>query len=71
MSKPLTRPALPADAIGFIAARSDRPERLAMFRPDGSLSNTFSAADTLDTLRPFLAVAGMILESDGVVRRVA
>jgi hypothetical protein len=70
MSKPAARPALPADAIGFIAARQDRPERLALFTAAGALSNTFSPDDTLDTLRGILARNGMDVDAAGIVRRV-
>jgi hypothetical protein len=69
MNKPATIPALPANAVGFVAARADRPERLALFRADGSLSNTFAIDDTLDTLRPVLAASGLTLREDGVVVR--
>lgn len=62
-------PALPADAVGFVARRVDRPERLALFRPDGSLSNSFAQDDTLETLRPVLASKGLTLREDGVVVR--
>jgi hypothetical protein len=71
MFKPATRPALPADAIGFIARRDDRPERLALFKVDNTLSNTFRIDDTVDTLRPALADAGMTVDAAGIVRRVA
>lgn len=68
MNKPVI-PALPANAIGFIARRADRPERLALFRADGSVSNTFATDDTLDSLRPLLAAAGLTVREDGVVVR--
>jgi hypothetical protein len=71
MFKPTTRPALPADAIGFIARRDDRPERLALFKVDNTLSNTFRIDETVDTLRPALADAGMTVDAAGIVRRVA
>ena len=71
MFKPATRPALPADALGFISRRDDRPERLALFKADGSLSNTFRIDETIDTLRPALAAAGMAVDAQGIVRRVA
>ena len=71
MFKPATRPALPADALGFISRRDDRPERLALFKADGSLSNTFRIDETIDTLRPALAAAGMVVDAQGIVRRVA
>ena len=70
MSKPLHRPALPADAIGFLARRKDRPERLALFAADGVLSNTFGHGDTIETLRPALAQAGLSVDAAGIVRRV-
>ena len=41
-----TPPALPPGALGFIAARHDRPERLALYRPDGTLSNTYAVDAT-------------------------
>jgi hypothetical protein len=71
MFKPATRPALPADAIGFIARRDDRPERLALFKVDNTLSNTFRIDETVDTLRAALADAGMTVDAAGIVRRVA
>jgi hypothetical protein len=71
MFKPATRPALPADAIGFIARRDDRPERLALFKVDNTLSNTFRIDETVDTLRPALTAAGMTVDAQGIVRRVA
>ena len=71
MFKPATRPALPADAIGFIARRDDRPERLALFKADGSLSNTFRNDVTIDELRSALAMVGMTVDAEGIVRRVA
>lgn len=39
-------PALPAGAIGFLCVRHDRPERLALYHPDGRLSNTFGLMDS-------------------------
>jgi hypothetical protein len=71
MFKPATRPALPADAIGFIACRDDRPERLALFKADGSLSNTFRNDVTIDELRHALAQIGMTVDAEGIVRCVA
>jgi hypothetical protein len=71
MFKPATRPALPADAIGFINRRDDRPERLALFKADGSLSNTFRIDETIETLSPALTAAGMTVDAEGIVRRVA
>lgn len=70
MSKPATRPALPADAIGFISRRKDRPERLALFAANGALSNSFAQDDTIDTLRPVFAASGLSIDAEGIVRRV-
>ena len=71
MSKPLTRPVLPADAIGFLARRKDRPERLALFAANGTLSNTFGMDETIETLRPVLAESGLVVDAAGIVRRDA
>jgi hypothetical protein len=38
---------IPKDAIGFLAARHDKPEpRFALYHPDGRLSNTFAIDQT-------------------------
>lgn len=66
----MTRPALPADAIGFLARRKDRPERLALFAANGALSNTFGMDETIETLRPVLAQSGLSVDEAGIVRRV-
>lgn len=68
-TQPIFTPALPADAIGFIGSRRDRPERLALFRADGSLSNTFAIDETIETLRPALLAAGLVVDGVGIVRR--
>jgi hypothetical protein len=71
MSKPLTRPAaLPADAVGFVSRRKDKPERLAIFRPDGALNTTYSPDDTVETLDALLRPAGYSVDAEGIVRRV-
>lgn len=64
------RPAtLPADAVGFVARRPDRPERLALFRPDGSLSNSFGQDEDLAAVAAILARSGLRLLPDGSVIR--
>jgi len=68
-TKPISPPALTADAIGFIGSRQDRPERLALFRADGSLSNTFAIDETIETLRQALLAAGLVVDGVGIVRR--
>lgn len=71
MTKPLTRPAvLPADAVGFVSRRKDKPERLAIFRPDGALNSTFSPDDTLETLDAMLRPSGYSVDAEGIVRHV-
>ena len=48
MTKKATIPTnLPADAAGFFAPHLRHPERLALYRADGSPSNTYSAGDTV------------------------
>ncbi|NMJ42810.1 hypothetical protein GWK16_16310 [Roseomonas sp. JC162] len=66
---PMTHPALPAEAVGYVSRRVDRPERLALFRADGTISNTFGIEDTYETLRPVFAEHGMTLREDGIVVR--
>jgi hypothetical protein len=66
---PMTRPALPADAAGYLSRRVDRPERLALFRADGTISNTFAISDTFETIRPVIAQHGMTQREDGIVVR--
>jgi hypothetical protein len=70
MSKPLTRPALPADAIGFISHRADKPERPALFLADGRLNTTYSPGDTVESLDALLRPHGFSVDAEGIVRRV-
>lgn len=58
---------LPADAVGFIARRADRPERLALFRADGTLSNSFGRDETLDAIRA--SVPGLRIDAAGFAFR--
>jgi hypothetical protein len=67
--KPITTPTLPADAIGFLGRRQDRPERLAFFMANGSLSATFSPDDTADSLRDMFATRGLVVDAQGIVTR--
>jgi hypothetical protein len=69
MSKPQTIPALPADAVGFIGRRKDRPERLAMFAANGALMATFSPDDTTDTIAALIAPQGLRVVEGGIVVR--
>ena len=68
MFKPTTRPALPADAIGFIGHRDDRPERLALFDAKGKLSNTFAFDQDMADVAEVLLKAGLIMDEKGIVR---
>ena len=69
-SHPVSIPALPVGAVGFISRRADRPERLALFKADGSLSNSFALDETIDTLRPVLAQHGFSVDAAGIVCRL-
>jgi hypothetical protein len=63
---PTSRPAsIPADAVGFISTRR-RTGRVAAFRPDGSLLNTwgFDLADAHDAL----AAGGFTVDDAGIIR---
>lgn len=60
---------MPAGAVGFIATRPDRPERLALFRPDGTLSNSFGQDEGRAEIAAILAPAGYHLLEDGSVVR--
>lgn len=60
----MTPPAnLPADAVGFIAVRPDRPERLALFTRQGVRSNSFAQGETLETLAPVLARFNVVVDT--------
>ena len=64
----MSNTALPADAVGYIARRRDRPERLALFRPDGTLSSSFARDEGLDAIRTSLAAHGLAVDAGGIVR---
>lgn len=66
---PVPPASLPADAVGFVARRPDRPERLALFRPDGSISNSFGRDEDLAAVAAILARSGLRLLPDGAVVR--
>jgi hypothetical protein len=55
-------PTLPAAAIGFVTVRADRPERLALYRQGGELSNSF--AQDMDAAQ-IAAATGLRLEQIG------
>lgn len=58
MSKHPNPPAMPLGAVGFVAQRHDKPGRLALYRPDGTLSNTYGRNETLMQVGNALAAAG-------------
>lgn len=59
-------PVVPRGAIGFIAARPDRPERLALFRTDGTLSNSFAQDQDIEAVRSALRRAGLTVDEQVV-----
>ena len=65
-----TRPAvIPADAVGFISTRADKPGRFAVFLADGALQSTFGF-DRAE-VEAALVAAGFVVDAKGVFRRVA
>ena len=59
---------LPAEAIGFVAVRPDRPERLALFRRDGTLSNSFAQDQDAAEVAAILTGAGFRVAGAAVFR---
>jgi hypothetical protein len=58
--------------VGYIARREGGSlglERWALYRADGSLSNTFAADEDRDAVKALLASAGLILRDDDSVVR--
>lgn len=66
---PVPPATMPADAIGFVARRPDRPERLALFLRNGALNSTFAIDEGFDEIRAALAPQGLRLLDDGSVVR--
>lgn len=65
----MTPPAnLPADAIGYIVVRPDRPERLAFYLADGRLNASFARDQGIDDVRAIMKTHGCIVDAEGVVR---
>jgi hypothetical protein len=50
---------VPDGAVGFIAERSDRECRVAMFHTDGALSNTFGRGETFHTVAAIATQHGL------------
>jgi hypothetical protein len=56
--------------IARLVRTPDRPERLALIKPDGRVSNWFAYDDTREDIAAVLAKAGLTLrDDDTVVRR--
>jgi hypothetical protein len=57
------------EIIARVGRTEDRPERLALLRPDGSVSNWFARDETREDIAAALAKAGMTLRDDDTVVR--
>ena len=57
--------------IGRIGFHQSRPERLALIRPDGSVSNWFALDDTMETVAAVIVakLPGSVVQNDGTVTR--
>jgi hypothetical protein len=62
---------LPANALGFVATRPDRPERLASFSRTGTLMGSRGADETLANVRADYAAKGFTLDANGFIFRAA
>jgi hypothetical protein len=62
---------LPADAIGFVTRRPDRPERLASFARNGALMGSRGQEETMDDVRADYAAKGFTLDANGFIRRAS
>ena len=56
-------------AIGRIGVDPARPDRLTLFRADGSVSNRFACDDSRENVRDVLARNGLTLNDDDTVTR--
>jgi hypothetical protein len=57
------------EIIARVGRTEDRPERLALLRPDGTVSNWFARDETREDIAAALAKAGMTLRDDDTVVR--
>jgi hypothetical protein len=63
---PASRPAsIPADAVGFLSTRA-RNGRVAAFRPDGTLLNTWGFDE--DAAKAALSTGGYTVDAAGIIR---
>jgi hypothetical protein len=56
-----------AEIIGRLGRTKERPERLALLRPDGTVSNWFAHDETREEIAAALAAAGLVLRDDDTV----
>ncbi len=55
--------------VGRLGRTLERPERLALIYPDGTVSNWFAWDETREEIAVVLARAGLILRDDDTVER--
>ena len=53
--------------VAYLGRHPSRPDRLALMRPDGSVSNWFARDQSRREIADLLAQVGMILRDDGSV----
>jgi hypothetical protein len=58
-----------ANIIGRLGRHSDRRERLALLRPDGTVSGWFARDATREEIVAALAKSGLVLRDDDTVTR--
>ena len=60
-----------AEIIACLGRTTERPERLALIRLDGTVSNWFAHDETREEIAAALARAGLILRDDDTVELAA
>jgi folate-binding Fe-S cluster repair protein YgfZ len=56
-----------AEIIARLGRTTERPERLALLRPNGTVSNWFAHDETREEIAAALAAAGLVLRDDDTV----
>jgi hypothetical protein len=56
-----------ADIVARLGRASDRPERLALLRSDGTVSCWFARNETREEIAAVLAKSGLVLRDDDTV----
>jgi hypothetical protein len=64
MSKRPSLPSCPDGAIGILTVRHDRPERFAIYRPDGTLGCSFACDQTPNEIREAIGATLQALPPD-------